>query len=106
MPPFFISSRVRQKGSEDCTDCHRHTECCSDTEDAVFHYGRGYVLRDRRTGGGGVQRWDLLLEGAVAFWPYAEPVAHAAGFIERNIFEFDGTGWLGHGLRLLRLCAR
>jgi hypothetical protein len=51
----------------------------------------------------GVQRWDVLREGVREHRLQLRPPAHAAGFVNRHIFELETGGPLGHGMARL-LC--
>ena len=43
----------------------------------------------RDADGGRVQGWDFLLQGVVELRVHARPPAHAAGFVEGDVFELD-----------------
>jgi hypothetical protein len=87
---IFVSRAPEDEASGDSPDGDRNTELCGDAEDAVFHRGSAGAVWERHAGGGVVQGLDFLLEGAIKLRVHAGSAAHAASFVERDVFEFDG----------------
>jgi hypothetical protein len=92
---IFGSRAPKEQASGSFSDRHRHTELCGSAVDAVFHRGRVGALWNRCADCGLRQQLDVFLEGVIELRVHAETSAHAAGFVERHIFECDGGGSLG-----------
>ena len=103
LPAIFVSRAPEDEASGDAPDGDRNTELRGDAEDAVFPRDWACAVRERHAGGGGVQGLDFFLEGVIKLRVHAGSPAHAAGFVEEDVFEFNGGGLLGQGLYLLHL---
>jgi hypothetical protein len=72
-------------------------KCARWSLERVFHALRGDLRAQVDAGGIGGQRLNLLAQRLVEHGLHAGPAAHAAGFVEADVFELKARGLLGHG---------
>jgi hypothetical protein len=98
---ILITRAPEEQASGHAPDGHGDPELGSDAQEPVFHGALACAVGERHAHGLICQRSDPRPQLLIERWVHAWPAAHAAGLLERHIFELD-RGWLlGHKRNLL-----
>lgn len=96
----FVGGSPEKETSRYTPDGYRNFDFGGHAEDAGFHGGKASSFGKGHAGSVLGERLDFAFDGLVELGIHPRATAHAAGFVQGDVFECKGRWLLRHGMSL------